>query len=261
MRLKPKKRLGQNFLVDKNIQRKLITAYGLQAGESVLEIGAGYGELTRLIARQVDSVYALEIDQDLCRLLRDNTEREKNIKIINRDILKFNLRRHFARSKNKIKVVGNIPYYITTPIIEHLLSYRDKVETVLITLQKEFARRITAPPGSRDYGSFSCFVQYYSIPKILFLIKKTCFSPPPKVDSCLAELKLREKPAVAVKNERLFFRIIRAAFNQRRKTLRNSLDGIIPQAKLTSFFKAYGLDRNIRPEDLALVDFARLAKL
>lgn len=270
----PKKRLGQNFLVDRNIQRKLIAAYALKASDSVLEIGAGYGGLTLLIAGNVDSVYALELDPDLYKSLRDNTKGYTNIKIINQDILRFNLRRYFWKlnpvrnvlnSKDKIsngiKVVGNIPYYITTPIIEHLLSYRDRIETIFITLQKEFAQRITARPGSNDYSSFSCFVQYYTIPKILFFIKKTSFLPRPKIDSCLVELKIREKPAVRVKNERLFFRIIRNAFNQRRKTLRNSLEGVIPLRKLSTFFEVYNIDRNIRPEDLTLENFACLANL
>lgn len=261
MYLKPKKRLGQNFLFDKNIQRKLIAAYALKASDRVLEIGAGYGELTMLIAHDAAFVYALEIDPALCKTLKDNARGYANIKIINQDILRFNLKKYFGRLKNKIKVVGNIPYYITTPIIEHLLRYRDKIETIFITLQKEFAKRITAYPGSGDYSSFSCFVQYYSIPEMLFFIKKTSFSPIPKVDSCVLELKIREKPAVQVKNEKLLFRIIRSAFNQKRKTLRNSLDGVIPFGKLSRFFRVYNIDCNIRPEDLTLEDFANLSNL
>ncbi|MDP3731996.1 MAG: rRNA adenine N-6-methyltransferase family protein, partial [Candidatus Omnitrophota bacterium] len=130
MHIKPKKRLGQNFLTDKNIQRKLIASYNLQATDRVLEIGAGYGELTKLIARNADFVYALEIDPELCRIFRSNSKGHPNIKIINRDILKFNLKSYFKGLKNKIKVVGNIPYYITTPIIECIFKYRDKIESV-----------------------------------------------------------------------------------------------------------------------------------
>jgi len=279
MSVKPKKRLGQNFLFDKNIQRKLIASYNLKACEHVLEIGAGYGELTKLIAHNVVFVYALEIDSELCKILRDNTQGYSNIEIINQDILRFNLKRYFRRFKNKInpalsatqkdylsrkggvKVVGNIPYYITTPIIEHLLKYRDKIETVFITVQKEFAKRIVANAGSKEYGSFSCFVQYYSIPKILFFIKKNSFLPIPKVDSCLLELKIRQVPAVIVEDEKLFFKVIRAGFNKRRKTLRNSLDGIVPLQKLHEFFKKYDIDINIRPEDLTLQDFAHLTNI
>ncbi len=259
MHIKPKKRLGQNFLTDKNIQRKLIASYNLESTDSVLEVGAGYGELTKLIAKNASFVYALEIDPELCKILRGNTEAYPNIKIINRDILKFNLKSYFRKANNKIKVVGNIPYYITTPIIECLFKYRDKIECVFITVQKEFAKRIAAGPGSKEYGSFSCFVQYYSIPRVLFYIKKGSFLPAPKVDSCLLELKIRQVPAVNVKDEKLLFKVIRASFNKRRKTLRNSLDGILPLEKLGEFFRKYNIDNNIRPESLALKDFARLA--
>jgi len=261
MYLKPKKRLGQNFLTDKNIQRKLIATYGLEARDYILEIGAGYGDLTRLLAQNAAFVYALEIDPDLCKILKENSKDYANIKVINQDILKFNLKSYFKQLKNKIKVVGNIPYYITTPIIEHLFGYRDKIETIFITVQKEFAKRIAALPGRKDYGSFSCFVQYYSIPEALFLIKKNSFSPRPKVDSCLLQLKIREAKAVETKNERLFFKIIRSAFNQKRKTLRNSLSGIISLRKLSLFFEKQGIDPNIRPERLTLQGFADLSNL
>lgn len=263
MHIKPKKRLGQNFLTDNNIQRKLIVAYELKKSERILEIGAGYGELTKLIADKAAFVYAVEIDACLCNILKDNLKRYKNFRIIREDILKLNLRKYFARLKgsNKLKVIGNIPYYITTPIIEHLLKYRDRIETVFLTVQKEFSKRITARPGSKKHSSFTCFVQYYTIPRAIFFIKKNSFSPKPKVDSCLLELKIRKAPAVKTKNEKLFFEIIRAAFNKRRKTLRNSLAGIIPMQKLSLFFEQYNLDINIRPEDLSLEDFANLTNL
>ncbi len=259
MHLKPKKRLGQNFLTDKNIQRKLISSFNLKACDRILEIGAGYGDLTRQIAEKCAYVYALEIDPELCGILKVNTKGYPNIKIVNQDILKFNLKNYFQDLKTKIKVIGNIPYYITTPIIEYLFKYRDRIETVFIAVQKEFAKRIVANPGSKEYGSFSCFVQYHSIPKILFIIKKGSFLPSPKIDSCLLELKIRECPAVNIKNEKLFFKIIRSGFNKRRKTLRNSLDGLIPPHKLSDFFKMNNIDCNIRPEDLSLKDFACLA--
>ena len=256
---KPKKSLGQNFLTDKNIQRKLISSYNLKSCEHVLEIGAGYGELTKLIAGHAAFVYALEVDPALCKVLRDNTKSYPNVKIINQDILKFDLSRYFENLKSSIKVVGNIPYYITSPIIEHLLKYRAKIETIFITVQKEFAKRMAANAGSKEYGSFSCFVQYYTIPKMLFFIKKGSFFPVPKVDSCVLEFKVRQVPAVKVYDESLFFKIIRAGFNQRRKTLRNSLDGIVPRKELLEFFRKTEIGINTRPEDLALQDFARLA--
>lgn len=258
MYIKPKKSLGQNFLTDKNIQRKLINAYDLNITDRVLEIGAGYGGLTRLIADKTAFVYALEIDQSLCETLKDNTKAYTNIKIINQDILQFDLNKYFKDLKKKIKVIGNIPYYITSPIIEYILEYRNKIETAFITVQKEFANRIVAGAGSKEYGAFSCFVQYFSIPKIKFFITKNSFVPAPKVDSCLLELKIREAPAVRVNNEKFFFKVIRAGFNKRRKTLRNSLDGVVPLEKLSVFFKESGIDKNVRPEDLTIKDFALL---
>ena len=161
MHFRPKKRLGQNFLVDKNIQNKIIHACRFKADDIVLEIGSGRGELTQLIANEAKCVYALEIDKDLCQILKNNLHSYPNVKIIHADVLRFNLKSHFRNIEGKIQVLGNIPYYISTPIIERLLKYRDKINTIFITVQKEFARRVTAKPGSKDYGSLSCFIQYY----------------------------------------------------------------------------------------------------
>jgi 16S rRNA (adenine1518-N6/adenine1519-N6)-dimethyltransferase len=259
MHPEPKKRLGQNFLLDKNIQRKILACLDLKSSDIVLEIGSGRGELTSLCALGVDKIYALEIDTSLCQVIKMNLKCFSNIKVINRDILKFNLKNYFKNDKNKLKVIGNIPYYISSPILEHLIKFRNRIDTIFITVQREFAARLVALAGSKDYGSLSCFVQYYLEPKILLNIKKTCFFPVPKVDSCLVRLKVRQEPNVFVKNESSFFKIIRAAFNQRRKTLRNSLSGIILPDKLSEFFHTYGIDINIRPEDLTLADFANLA--
>lgn len=271
MYVKPKKKLGQNFLIDKNIQRKIIEACELKPSDNVLEIGAGRGELTRLIADKVDKVYALEIDPYLCEILKDNLKAYSNVTIINQDILRFNFKRYFRKLKNEInpalvrkggvKVIGNIPYYIATPIIEYLLQVRDKIDTIFITVQKEFARRVTATAGSKDYGSLSCYIQYYIKPKAVFYIKRTCFLPQPKIDSCLLRLDIKQKTILTKKQEKLLFRIIRAAFNKRRKTLKNSLKGVIPQQKLTTFFRKYNIDPNIRPERLALQEFKNLADL
>ncbi|MCX5701936.1 MAG: 16S rRNA (adenine(1518)-N(6)/adenine(1519)-N(6))-dimethyltransferase RsmA [Candidatus Omnitrophica bacterium] len=261
MQIKPKKSLGQNFLIDKNIQGKIISACQLKPDDTVLEIGAGRGELTKIIAKQVNKVLALEIDHHLCASLKDNLRGYGNVKVINQDILSFKLRRHLLKLKNKINIVGNIPYYITTPIIEYLLKYPDKIESIILTVQKEFAKRIVSGPGPKEYGSFSCFVQYYAMAKILFYVKNTCFFPTPKVDSAVLELKIRPEPSVKVENEKMLFKIIRTAFNKRRKILKNSLKGIIPQQKLELFFKEYHVNPNIRPEELSLQDFANLANI
>ena len=261
MYLKPKKRLGQNFLIDKNIQNKIIHACNFESNDTVLEIGAGRGELTQLIAQRVNKVYAFEIDRDLCPILKDNLIIHKNVSIINKDFLKADLREYFKKSDHGIKVVGNIPYYITTPIIEYLLKYKHNIEIIFLTVQKEFALRMLSRAGSKDYGSFSCFIQYYTAPKKLFFITRTCFKPAPKVDSCFLELEIRGEPPVKIENEAWLFKIIRAAFNKRRKTLRNSLKELIPAADLEAFFNKYGINPNIRPESLTLDDFAHLANI
>ncbi|MDD4953339.1 MAG: 16S rRNA (adenine(1518)-N(6)/adenine(1519)-N(6))-dimethyltransferase RsmA [Candidatus Omnitrophica bacterium] len=259
MRLKPKKSLGQNFLIDKNIRTKIIDSLSLDGKDAVLEIGAGRGEITVLIAEKAGQVYALEIDSSLCPILKDNLKAFLNIEVINKDILKLDLKRYFAGKR--IRVVGNIPYYISSPILEHLIEHRAVIQDIFITVQKEFARRVVSPPGGKEYGAFSCFVQYYLEPEIVFDIKKNSFSPVPKVDSSLLKLVVRPHPAVNPKDEKLFFKLIRAAFGQRRKTLRNSLSELIPADRLNDFFKAQKIDPNTRPEKLSLLDFANLSNI
>lgn len=261
MLAKPKKSLGQNFLIDKNIRKKIIDACGLTRRDCVLEIGAGRGELTSLIAQYASSVYALEIDSALSRHLEDGLRDYANTKIINENFLNFNLPEYFGESQNKIKVIGNIPYYISSPIIERLLKFKDKIEVIFLTVQKEFGIRLAAPPGSKDYGSFSCFVQYHAVPKILFSIKRTSFYPAPKIDSCFLKMDIRSAPAVKVEDEEYLFKVIRASFNKRRKILKNSLKGIISEERLKLFFERYKISPNIRCEDLSLDDFAGLINL
>jgi len=262
MHIKPKKKLGQNFLIDKNIQRKIIRSCGLTKEDIVLEIGAGKGDLTAQLALAAKKVYALEIDPRLFSSLEEKLKIYTNYQIIKNDILKFEINK-FLRSnlvEQKIIIIGNIPYYISSPIIEHLIQYRANIDTVFVTVQKEFGCRVNAALGSKEYGSFSCFVQYYAQSKILFEIKKGSFLPSPKIDSSFLRLKFREKPAVQVEDEGMFFKLIRTAFNQRRKTLRNSLAGFIALGSLETFFEQQGIDRNVRPEDLTLEQFACLSK-
>ena len=259
MHIKPKKSLGQNFLVDKNIQAKIIDSLGLGPQDIVLEIGAGRGEITSLISSKVKLVYAIEIDSELCDILKLSLKEPTNVRILNCDILKLDLKKYF--SKTKITVIGNIPYYITTPIIELLFKHRLIIKRIFLTVQKEFADRVTACPGTKNYGSFSCFVQYYTHPKRVFLVKKTSFFPTPKVDSSFLRLDIKEKLALDEGQEEGLFKIIRAGFNQRRKTLRNSLKGVISAEKLERFFIDQRIDKNIRPEMLSLENFINLFKM
>jgi len=260
MYIKPKKSLGQNFLIDKNIQKKIISSCSLSKEDIVLEVGAGKGDLTEQLAIAAKKVYALEVDRRLFPLLEQKLSSHANFQLIKGSILDFDINKFLLDNPagRKIKVVGNIPYYISSPIIEHLIQYRDKIDTVFMTVQKEFGRRVNAAAGSKEYGSFSCFVQYYALSRIIFEIKKGSFKPVPKVDSCFLSLKFRQDPPVKVRDEEGFFKLIRTAFNQRRKTLRNSLAGFITSGLLEEFLEQQGIDRNVRPERLTLDEFARL---
>jgi len=261
MYIKPKKSLGQNFLIDKNIQKKIICACDLTKEDIVLEIGAGRGDLTAQLAQGAQKVYALEIDQRFYPFLQQKLSAYNNCQIIKSDILKFDINKFLQdyQIRQKIKVIGNIPYYISSPIIEHLIGYRQAISAAFITVQKEFGRRVRAVPGSKEFGSFSCFVQYYCRCKILFEIKKNSFKPAPNVDSCFLSLEFRDKPPVLVQDEGMFFKLIRTAFNQRRKTLKNSLEGLVTPDRLKNFLQHAGINKNVRPEDLSLEQFASLS--
>jgi 16S rRNA (adenine1518-N6/adenine1519-N6)-dimethyltransferase len=260
MRPKPKKSLGQNFLQDPNIRRKIIAACDFSANDIVIEIGPGQAAMTELIAPLVKRLYAVELDTVLAGMLEEQFKDDRSVTIINQDFLNCDIASLLGKSPHtKVKVFGNIPYYITSPIIEHLFKFRSHISDIYLTVQKEFGQRIVADPGSDHYGSFSCFVQYYTQPRIEFLIKRTCFYPAPKVDSCLLSLHMRPSPAVNVKNEQMLFKIIRTSFQQRRKTLRNSLKGLIPAVTLDSFFEKYNINPKARSETLSLQGFANLA--
>ena len=262
---RPKKYRGQNFLIDNNLQRKIVGACGLTPQDTVLEIGAGRGELTRLIARQAKRVFAVEQDAYLCSLLKHNLKSiegnaGRRVRIINQDILRFNILRRF-KDIAEIKVIGNLPYNITTPIIAHLLKFYDKIGEIFITIQKEFAFRAVAAPGSVDWSAFSCFLQYHTQPAILFFIKKTCFWPRPEVDSALVRLAVRERLALEGRKQKELFKIIRFSFQQRRKTLRNALRGLVTDVRLERYFDQFGISRDIRGERLCLQDFINLVNM
>ncbi|MDD5042837.1 MAG: 16S rRNA (adenine(1518)-N(6)/adenine(1519)-N(6))-dimethyltransferase RsmA [Candidatus Omnitrophica bacterium] len=262
MRLKPKKSLGQNFLTDKNVQNKIIGACALHKEDVVLEIGAGKGDMTRRLAEEAGKVYSIEIDKGLIPVLEENLKDFPNCVILNKDILKFDINRfrEECSPQRKIKVVGNIPYYISTPIIERLIACRGAVDSAFITVQKEFARRVCAGAGSKDYGSFSCFVRYYAQTCILFEIKRGSFVPVPGVDSSLLKFVFRTVPPVKVEQEDKLFKLIRGAFGQRRKTLKNSLSGLVDPVVLEDFLAREGIDRRARAEELTLENFAGLGR-
>jgi 16S rRNA (adenine1518-N6/adenine1519-N6)-dimethyltransferase len=250
-----KKKLSQNFLIDKNIVKKIIESCELKKADSILEIGAGRGELTVDLAKRVKRVIAVELDRRLCEILKERLKDLDNVEIVCEDILRYKI------PKGKLKVVSNLPYAIATPIIEYLIENRSKISKIFISLQKELAYRLIATPGNKDYGSLSLFVQYYTEPKILFPIKRRSFWPPPKVDSVFLRLNLRKGYFPFVKDESLLFKIIRKVFSARRKMLRNSLEYLFPKDRIACIFEELRLNPFIRPEELSLEDFCRIANL
>jgi 16S rRNA (adenine1518-N6/adenine1519-N6)-dimethyltransferase len=250
----PKKRLGQNFLKDKRVLSRIVQACELDPGETVLEIGPGEGALTGVVLPYVGHLIAVEADRALVPGLREKFGDEK-LTVYQEDILKFDL----SFIERPIKVIGNLPYYISTPIIEYLIRNREKVKSLFMTVQLEFAERLVALPGSKAYGSFSCFVQLHARPKILFKIPAGAFRPVPKVTSCFMRMDLRVEPAVAVKDQELLYRVIRMAFQQRRKSLLNSLGMFCDRKTLHEVLSSAGVPPAARAEDLSLHDFAGIA--
>ena len=261
---RPIKRLGQNFLIDDNIGKKIIDSLSLEEDDVVVEIGPGLGSLTFGIAERAAKVFAVEKDRLLYKILCEiSASKPPGLKIIQGDILDQDLSRLAGAAR--VKIVGNLPYYVTTPILEYLIENKSMIESAAITIQKEVASRILAKPGSKEFGALSCFIQYHAQAQYLYTIKPTVFYPQPEVDSSLVRLDFPERPSVNVGDEELFFRIIRKAFNQRRKTIANSLTSkalgtIAPKERLIEALSSAGISPSARPEDLGLDDFARIAE-
>ena len=260
-----RKKYGQNFLIDSHVLNKIIKGAQITEEDCVLEIGPGIGSLTQVLSFQAKKVIAVEIDDQLIPILNDTLGQYDNIKIIHGDILKIDLKKLIEEenSNQPIKVVANLPYYITTPIIMELLESKLPVKSITIMVQKEVAQRLAASPGSKDYGAISVAVQYYSKPCLLANVPHNCFIPRPNVDSAVIHLEVFNEPTVSVKDEALFFKIIKAAFSQRRKTLINSLYNqnviSISKEEMASILSRVGLDENIRGEMLSIDEFAKLS--
>ena len=238
------KKLGQNFLIDEGIVQGIVAAADIQEGETVLEVGPGIGTLTQGLAEAKANVVAVELDSRLPEVLAKTLEGYENVRIVHGDILKVNIR-EIIKSES-FKVVANLPYYITTPIIMALLEQHLPVKKLVTMVQKEVAERMVAKPGTKDYGALSVAVQYYTEPKIILDVPPKSFIPSPAVDSVVICCDVREKPAVDVVNEKMFFRTVKAGFSQRRKTLNNALE-------------VAGIDGNRRGETLSLEEFAAIA--
>lgn len=259
------KRFGQNFLIDTHVLEKIIAASQITKEDFVLEIGPGIGTMTQYLAEYAREVTAVEIDNTLIPILKDTLKDWDNVTVINADILKVDIRK-LALEKNggkPIKVVANLPYYITTPIIMGLFENQVPIDSITIMVQKEVADRMQVGPGTKDYGVLSLAVQYYAKPEIVANVPPNCFMPRPKVGSAVIRLERYEKPPVEVSNEKLMFRIIRASFNQRRKTLvnglKNSQELSYSREEIEEVLNECGIPLNIRGEALTLAEFASLA--
>ena len=260
-----RKQFGQNFLIDTHVLDKIVEAAGITEEDLVIEIGPGIGTLTQYLAYHAREVIAVEIDYNLIPILQDTLKDYDNVTVLNQDILKVDIpaliREH--NGGKKAKVVANLPYYITTPIIMELLEKRVPVESITVMVQKEVAMRMQAEPGTKDYGALSLAVQYYAEPYLAANVPPNCFMPRPKVGSAVISLACHEKAPVPVKDETLLFKVIRASFNQRRKTLFNGLRNYpelhYTQEEFKEAIRRCGFNPSVRGEALTLAEFARLS--
>ena len=262
-----KKSFGQNFLTDTNILQKIVDTAEIDENVNVIEIGPGIGALTEFLAENTAEVMAFEIDDRLVPILADTLRDFDNVRVVNEDILKSDLQariKEFANPNLPIKVVANLPYYITTPILMHLIESGIPFSEFVVMMQREVADRISAQPNSKSYGSLSIAVQYYMTAKVAFIVPRTVFVPAPNVDSAILKMVRRDQPAVGVKDEAFFFKVSKASFTHRRKTLWNNLTSYFGKSnevktKLESALDNAELSPSVRGEALNLQEFARLA--
>ena len=256
----PLKRLGQNFLIDKNIRNKIVSSLDINPKDVVLEIGPGFGELTTSLAGKAKKVIAVEKDKKIVRILKEKYSLPNNIDVIESDFLDIDIKK--IASGKKVIIYGNLPYYITSPVLEKIFKSIDYVKAAYLVIQKEVADRIVAKPGTRDIGRISLFAQYHSDPEKIFSIKKDSFFPVPKVESALLRLNVLDKKRVDVENESFLFKIIKICYTQRRKIILNSLTKLgIKKENLSRLLGDACINPQSRPEELSLEDFARITKV
>lgn len=261
------KKFGQNFLIDTHVLDKIIRSAEITKDDFVLEIGPGIGTMTQYLAQAAGKVIAVEIDKNLIPILEDTLSGYDNVRVINEDVLKLDLKKLADEENNgkPVKVVANLPYYITTPIIMGLFENEVPVESITVMVQKEVADRMQTGPGNKDYGALSLAVQYYADPYIVANVPPNCFMPRPKVGSAVIRLTCHQEKPVQVQDEKLMFNIIRASFNQRRKTLANGLKNAatldFTKEEVEAAIDALGKGASVRGETLTLEEFARLSDL
>ena len=247
--LRANKKLGQNFLINQQIIDEIIEKSQITKEDTILEIGPGLGSLTKALMQNAKRVIAVELDENMVNILKNRFNNE-NLEIINEDILKIDLN-EITNKYGKIKVVANLPYYITTPIVMKLLEEEYNIESITVMVQKEVGERLCAEPGSRDFGAVTVGVNYYSNSKIIIDVPKDNFMPVPEVDSCVIKLDILNEPPVAVKDKKRFFRLVKAAFSQRRKTINNSLaSGEFSKENVLNTLSKLGIDAKLRAENL-----------
>ncbi|MCR5559501.1 MAG: 16S rRNA (adenine(1518)-N(6)/adenine(1519)-N(6))-dimethyltransferase RsmA [Schwartzia sp.] len=252
------KRLGQNFLIDAGVVNGIVATAEIEPGDRVLEIGPGIGTLTQALAEAGADVTAVELDKKLPAVLAETLKAYDNVRIVPGDILKTDIRA--LMGDEPFKVVANLPYYITTPIIMALLEQKLPITRIVTMVQKEVAERMTAEPGGKDYGALSVAVQYYTEPEFALNVPPKCFMPAPAVDSAVMDCVVRTEPPVDVKDEKMFFRVVKASFGQRRKTLTNALTGVgISKDDVKTVLSTAGVEGTRRGETLTLSEFAALA--
>ena len=259
-----KKGLGQNFLSSQSVLEDIAMASEIE-NEGVIEIGPGFGVLTNELAKRAKKVVALEIDDRLIPVLADTLGEYDNVKVINQDVLKTDMKKLIDDEFDgeKVSVAANLPYYITTPIITALIEGDLPLKNLVVMVQKEVADRIIATPGTKNYGAISVLCQYYTDPELVCTVGANMFVPPPKVDSAVVKMAFRNTPAVSVKDEKMFFKTVKAAFSQRRKTLLNCLVSNFThtKAELTELMESVGIEPTRRGETLSLDEFARLSDI
>jgi len=257
----PRKKWGQHFLTDKNILKKVIKTAEIGKEDVVLEVGPGLGEMTQVLAQEARKVIAVEIDARLVEVLRNKLADTPNVEILQGDILKFDVRKHLGSEKRPVKVVANLPYQISTPLLFHFINSKDLFSALILMLQREVAERMVAPPGKKAYGPLSVLVQSVADISICFIVKPSAFFPPPEVESAVIRLSWKERPMIAPEQEEGFRAVVKGCLGYRRKTLANALkhsDLLLPE-DLEKRLEEIGIDPRRRPETLSVQEFVDLA--